>query len=266
MLQVFKADSRELFNRDGSVNTRPFALDPKGKPWTSYIGRCGRCGGRGGSEAWRYTGYTCYDCGGSGKGHVRYLKLYTCDELAKLNARKAKADATKQAKRDAAAAKAQAEADARRADFMREYGPVLARMEKHASTSEFIANVLAKVLEKASMSDKQLDAAIVSMDKADARAREKAASEFVGEVGKRIECPVTVKRCTNFSRPSFNAPWRHETVYVVTMRDEQGNALVSMSGAFSAQEGETFTIRGTVKEHSVYKGEKQTKLSRVAVK
>lgn len=263
MFQTFKAEARELFNRDGTPNKRPFAVSPKGKPWTSYVSKCGRCGGLGGSDAWKFTGYTCFDCGGSGKGPVRQVALYTCEELAKLNAKQAKARATKQAKADAAAAKAQAEADARRETFMQQFGPVLARMEKHATKSDFIADVLVGVLTRCTMSDKQLDAVIVSMDKADARERERAASAYVGEIGDRIETVIKVVRASNFSRPAFNAPWRSETVYVTGMRDNRGNMLVAMSTAFRAEVDETFTIRGTVKAHEEYKGEKQTKLTRV---
>lgn len=263
MFQVFKPETRELFNRDGTRNTRVFAVDPKGRPWTSYVGKCNRCGGAGGADKWAYTGWTCFDCRGSGKGWPQHVHLYTCEELAKLNERKAKADATRAAKRQAAADKAQAEADARRADFMAVHGALIERAKPHME-DEFIADVIGKGIRYAQFSPAQADAVAKAIDRIEERARKRAASGYVGSVGERLELEVTVERVSSFQRPAFNAPWTTETVWVAGMRDSNGNALVSM-GSFSAEKGETFTIRGTVKEHSVYNEEKQTKLSRVMV-
>ena len=50
------------------------------------------------------------------------------------------------------------------------------------------------------------------------------------------------------------------------MRDEAGNAIVVKSPSFYGREkGDAFTLRATVKEHSEYRGEKQTRVERAAV-
>ncbi|KYK44623.1 hypothetical protein A1D31_14145 [Bradyrhizobium liaoningense] len=88
------------------------------------------------------------------------------------------------------------------------------------------------------------------------------ASRHVGRVGDRLETTVTVERVSSFGRPAFNAPWITETVHVVTMRDAQGNCIVSMSPRFCPEQGSRFTLRATVKDHSVYQGQQQTKVTR----
>ena len=50
---------------------------------------------------------------------------------------------------------------------------------------------------------------------------------------------------------------------MLTVRN--GNAIVSMSPRFSPKQDEKITIRATVKDHSQYNGERQTKVQRVAL-
>src|SRR5690606_4460124 len=87
---------------------------------------------------------------------------------------------------------------------------------------------------------------------------ERKQGEFVGEVGKRQEFTATVNRVILF-----------ENAYGVTkfhiMTDENGNNLVWYSSGARLEEGATFTLKATVKEHKEYNGEKQTVLTRCAV-
>ena len=92
-------------------------------------------------------------------------------------------------------------------------------------------------------------------------AKEKAErpdSEYFGEVGKRETFTLTVERVIVT-----------ETFYGISkihiMRDEQGNVAKWFSSNKALEEGETYELKATVKEHSEYKGEKQTVLTRCAV-
>lgn len=96
---------------------------------------------------------------------------------------------------------------------------------------------------------------------ADIAAR-KATSQHLGAVGDRLELDLTVTRVASFQRPAFNAPWRQETKYVVTLRDAAGNVVVWFSD-YNRTQGEQLRLRGTVKEHSEYQGERQTTIQRV---
>lgn len=88
-------------------------------------------------------------------------------------------------------------------------------------------------------------------------------SSHVGEVGERIEIAAIVKHVTSFVRPCFAAEWRKERVYVVTMRDTDGNAIVSKSTSFTPPVGARVVFRCTVKAHQQWKGERQTVVFRI---
>ena len=61
-----------------------------------------------------------------------------------------------------------------------------------------------------------------------------------------------------------------ERVYIHRFRDADGNLLIWRSACgfpiLGCNEGETFVVTGTVKEHSEYKDEKQTFILRAKVK
>lgn len=87
----------------------------------------------------------------------------------------------------------------------------------------------------------------------------------VGEPKKRLTFEVTVVRVRYFDREAYMSYGRLERVYIVTMVDKAtGACLLSKSTAFAPEEGEELKIKGTVKEHSDYKGQAQTVLQRIA--
>lgn len=87
---------------------------------------------------------------------------------------------------------------------------------------------------------------------------EKPVSQYVGEVGKRMEFTVTVKKVLKFES-RFGVTKFH------IMEDEDGNNLVWYASNEQLDEGETYKLKATVKEHKEYNGEKQTVLTRCAV-
>lgn len=80
-------------------------------------------------------------------------------------------------------------------------------------------------------------------------------SSFIGEIGERLALKVIIT----------NAAIK-ESIYGITtthtMEDEEGNVYIWQTSAKSWKEGEPHSIRGTVKEHKVCKGVKQTVLTR----
>lgn len=86
----------------------------------------------------------------------------------------------------------------------------------------------------------------------------------VGEPKKRLTFDVIVTRVRWFDREAYMS-YRLERVYIVTMVDKAtGACLLSKSTAFAPEEGDELTIKGTVKDHSDYKGHAQTVLQRIA--
>jgi len=80
-------------------------------------------------------------------------------------------------------------------------------------------------------------------------------SDFIGSVGDRIERDVTLTFTHSFD--GF-----YGTTWINSMIDADGNVIVYKGGNRLGQKGDTFTIKGTVKEHAVYKETKQTVINR----
>jgi hypothetical protein len=261
-----------LFTRDGREFTgRPLGGD---RPYIMGQSRCGRCGGAGGADKWRHTGWTCFDCNGSGQGRPIRLPLYTAERLAKLNAIQERRRAAKAAEAAVRAAAAQAEADAARGAFEAAHGEVIRWLESVAVSDDdveggirpgFCGDMLIRARRWASWTDAQATAVYASWERAKARELARAASRWVGEVGKRLTLTVTVERENVFYRPSFSG-YGEEAVYVTTMRTADGAAIVVKSPRFRQEVGDTFTLACTVKEHSEYRGEQQTLVQRPTVK
>ena len=86
-------------------------------------------------------------------------------------------------------------------------------------------------------------------------------SEWIGEKGSRY----TFENVIFVSRRGFNGRFGYSNVY--TFRTEEGNLLTWFSTVNVDKEvGDVFTLAGTVKDHSEYKGIKSTVLSRCKVK
>lgn len=198
---------------------------------------CRRCGGEGGRSDWAYTGYTCYECGGTGRSKVRMEKEYTPEYAAKLEASRQLREAKKLG-----------------------YPSVEAMNEALAKEAE---------LREAEERERK------AQEEAERKAKEerdkalKAISQYVGTVGEKMTTTVTYEGSPYFERRSFSG-YGTERCYIHRFRDADGNLIIWKSACgfpiLNANEGETFVVTGTVKDHSEYKDEKQTLILRAKVK
>lgn len=97
-------------------------------------------------------------------------------------------------------------------------------------------------------------------------AERKAISQFVGNTGDKIDVRCTYDHSAWFE---MHMGWMTQTMYIHTFRDENGNVLIWKTSSNSLpdfSEGDQVEVKGTVKEHSTYKDEKQTVLTRCKVK
>lgn len=267
------------YTRTGELVPRP-KFDEKGNPVIYVQNSCDRCGGTGGAQQWAHTGWTCYGCGGTGKGPIRILKLYTAEKLAKLDASQEKRHAKRMAAVAEEQAKRAAEIADRRAGFEAEHADLLEwlRSEVHAAapqgyvepdpyecgTETFIQSLLRQAEEKAQWSEGQIRALQTYREKTEARRKAAAVSQFIGTIGERLKLAVTVERVSSYEREVYGSHYgATEWVYVSTLRDAAGNALVVKSPRFHPAEGASIEVSGTVKEHSIYRDERQTRLERV---
>ena len=88
-------------------------------------------------------------------------------------------------------------------------------------------------------------------------------SNYVGEVGDKIEKVVTLKRVNFFST---NYGYYGTTVGIYSFEDENGNVIIWKTASAPEMDVDAkMTIRGTVKELGEYKGVKQTVLTRCKI-
>jgi hypothetical protein len=260
----------DLYHRSGTLFTGRVIDADTAKPYAMIQYPCCRCGGQGGSEAWKFTGWTCYRCNGACLDSPRRVPLYTADRLARLDATLAKRTAAKVAKVMAARALVEAEANARRIAFQAVHADVLAWLEQAGRNAGeyregFLGDMLRCALERAQWSPAQQAAVYASHAKNRARDAVRAGSQHVGQTGERIAVTATVERVSYFDRRRFGYDNKYETVYITTLRDGAGNAIVVKSTQFAVRAGSVLTLKGTVKEHGEYRGEAQTVLQRVAL-
>lgn len=234
--------------------------EAKGTAKYSYQDRCGRCGGAGGSMAWRFTGWTCYECQGTGIGPVRTERLYKADRLEKLNVAQAKRDAKKAEKAEAARIEKEVEL-AKKLEAFEAENPGLVEAMEALPGDMFLADLVAKLKTWGSLTGPQVDAAKRSLDRLKAKAEARMASQYVGEVGKRMEFEVTVDHVIHL--PALAYGFAPSSIYLC--RDAAGNRIVYKGSGNFAGKGETVKVKATVAEHSEYKEEKQTKISRPKV-
>ena len=86
---------------------------------------------------------------------------------------------------------------------------------------------------------------------------EPSSSKFVGEIGERLEVNVVVKRIV----PLEN--YYGTTIY--TFEDEDKNVFVWKTTPRPFEVGEHYTLRGTVKQHNIFREVEQTILTRCKV-
>jgi len=155
-----REDDMNYVTRGGVEFKGQVHFNDKGKPYYLEETHCKRCGGEGGSSRWAFTGWTCYECGGTGGHGFREVSLYTPEQVAKMEAARAKREAKKRA-----------ELEANRKAVLEAHGSLLARaepfvdcgteedwQEKQQTYSPFIADIYRNAFRYGSLSDKQVEA------------------------------------------------------------------------------------------------------------
>ena len=255
----------QLFNRDGKLFTGTPEINEKGKPYTQVNIACDRCHVIGGQRLWimgienghpySKTGFDCWTCGNTGVRKVVDDRLYTAEELAKLNAsaekRAAKRFAAEQAeaaRKAAERAGAEAAYRAANADFLAKLA-TLCTADGSAFWDRFAADLLVALR---TPSERQI--ALVEGEVA--KRAKNASSAFLGAVGDKIEMTLTIERVIDIGD-------RFRPCYISICRDTSGNAVTYKGTApvMLDTDGE-FKIKATVKEHRLYNDTKQTVIQR----
>ena len=94
---------------------------------------------------------------------------------------------------------------------------------------------------------------------------QKAISQHVGQIGEKIEIKGTYVRSGSWEQQSFSG-YGTTTMYIHTFKDADGNVFTwKTQKGICAEYGENVDVKGTIKNHSEYKDEKQTELTRCKV-
>lgn len=101
----------------------------------------------------------------------------------------------------------------------------------------------------------------------------KKQSDYVGEIGKKIETELTLKKRIAYSA-NYNG-YNETTSYIYLFEDDTGNAYKWSTGKFlekivndcyeTINEGDTVKIKGSIKAHEEYNEQKQTVITRCKV-
>lgn len=87
----------------------------------------------------------------------------------------------------------------------------------------------------------------------------KSNSEYVGEIGKKIDVVATFEREFTFTS---NFTWSGETIYVLKFKVGDNTLVWKTTSCKELEPGKQYQVIGTVKEQKEYKGDKQTVLTR----
>jgi hypothetical protein len=268
-----------LYTREGTEPVDPARVrfSDAGKPFVVVTVKCCRCGGSG-----IYTKHhgACYRCGGHGRTPADTWdeKLYTADQLAKLNATAEKRAESKRAKTAAALDAARAQFETAHADLLalvpaswldgtalrdtKGYTRPDAPREAHA-----VEDIVHKGRRFGSISEKlaELVRTLVARyaERQAAQAQRAATSKHVGRVSERLTVDVVCVRHATYERVDrFRFHAGTETVHICQFEDGAGNVLVTKSPRFSVEQGARGTLTGTVTQHDLYRDVKQTVLQR----
>lgn len=212
---------------------------------------CSRCGGSGWFAVPQWPeGGRCFKCRGKGT-KVRSHRVYSADKLAVL----VHAAELKTAKNIAAAT---AKRERQRQEFItwaKPHGKLIGGILT-AKDNKFLAGLAVSLRNHWTLSEKQLAAAKRTLDAQAERLAQGVASEYVGTIKTRIEFEAHVIGV-------YGSEGFYGHTDIVKFRDLDGNLFVWFASGYTELEREDrISIKGTIKEHSEFRGVKQTTLTR----
>lgn len=251
---------------------------------------CQRCGGAGYSDKWYYTGKKCYECGGSGKSTPHIYKVYTPEYEAKLAERRQKRAAKRMAQLEE-------QAPDRRAEWLS-----LHQFDEEGNTHLFLGDtfIIKELLKnmgakfdsflgwhyskevegydtlKININDVATPTAwgyTWKYDK-DIEGIKKEAyikihgiieSQYIGNEGEKITVNAVYLRTSSYDSNFGYGYWTETTRYIHQFKAGNDILIWNTDRCIEADYGEVLKITGKIKQHSEYKGTKQTVLTRCKI-
>lgn len=243
---------------------------------------CPKCNGNGYIEGYEHIeGGVCFLCGGSGF-HTTHWKEMTPEYTEKLRQRRL--------------AKARKEAPSKNAKFLKKNGfsedgkawvvlgntyeikedlkadgarfnNLLGWHFDHADNGydcfELSIDEVASISEAGEYIWEEYAFIIDYINEQRAKHAPKTDSEYVGEIGDKIEMKLTFKSEHHFET---HYSYYGELNFIYKFADQDGNTLVwKTAKCLDLEEGREYIVKGKIKEHNEYKGDKQTVLTRCKI-
>lgn len=248
---------------------------------------CDRCGGKGYSRRWQYTGNICYKCGGRGR-MVEKRKIYTPEHAEKLKKQRERRAEKKRLAYIEERKEKIPEINSKNLnkwgfqnlyiyvvagntykwkDKLKEGGAnykdalnwYFSERPSEWETTEIDVMELIDVDDYGEFSLKPVEELREVLNgKMDIK---EWVSEYVGEVGETVEMLLSFEKSYTFSN-DFGY------VTINKLRDDKGNLFVWKTQRdleYDVNEKNQVRLRGKIKEHTEYAGEKQTMLTRCKV-
>lgn len=255
-----------LYTRAGEAVTGDIeGLDSR--PYITVPKPCDRCHVIDGRRVWLMgiengrpysrTGFDCWTCGNSGVRGWRKERLFTQAQLARLN-KSAETRAANRAVRELAEQqRVAAERQAKEAAYRAENAEFLAQIATLCTGdgSNFWDRMAGDLLASfRSPSERQIECVKGEI----AKRAQNASSGFVGAVGDKVTLELTVERVIRLE--SF-----YGVTWMTIARTPEGNVIVYRGQSDLGQQGDTVTVKATIKEHTFWQGVKQTIIQRPKV-
>lgn len=192
----------------------------------------------------------------TGWGIDRFLEVRAEHTRARRQAGVAKRLETRKAQIEAERAKRDSERLVATQAWREANSALVARLEAYKGTNTFLLSSNSNLAYWGKLSERQVEAVESCFAVIDRQEAARANSQYIGAVGDKVTLTITVEHIIVL-RSEF-----YGNNYITIARDEQGNAITYKGKTNIGLKGETTTIKASVKEHSEYKGVKQTAIQR----
>jgi hypothetical protein len=258
----------QLFTRDGAEFNGTPSTDDAGRPVRFVSIGCDRCHVINGQRLWimgtengqpySRTGFACWTCGNTGVRGERKERLYTAEQLARVNKAAATRAANKAEQGRIAREQFLAAQDAARAAFLAEHADFIAKVAALRGEDEdgFFNRVHLQLV-----SDLRAPtAALVQIVEAETAKRSaNASSRWIGNIGDKVTLTLTVERIIVLRSHLYGDN------YINICRTQDGNVVTYKGRVDLGSVGAACTVKATVAEHEWYDGVQQTAIQRPKV-
>lgn len=290
MIEIFANQTKEIEYYSNKKNVHFVKVDRNGTHVFADC-TCNRCGGTGYLDCYSHVdGGVCFECGGSGVSTATEIKIYTDEYGAKLKAQRAVREEQKRQELIAESGEWNKEWMAKegfngegityivlgntyeiKEDLKAHGAKFNYLLGWHMPNAEGYDAVPVKLEQVTShLYNGRLDylyddaAELVKKLKEVAEQELKAKngehiSEYIGTIGERREFVCKMIGCFAYET---NYSYYGETNYIYKFVDVNGDIIVWNTSNYLEKDKDEYRFKATVKEHSEYKGEKQTVVNR----